>query len=223
MCQYEDNVFVDKLAKLFQKNEGYARQPVNPIPYHSKFEFNILDDMRYFSQEYMRLLNYHDLEREQLNHLYRMTIWLRVPLSVAIDLQTDMKTVTFNRYSAYNNKIYFESDESEDKSMTLRLSDLTTEVELNSHAVKIGVNKKRIISFIKTFFSNRREAESVLPVSVYTDTFVTLTMNDLVLILNADWSGYKTASYYKYLNGVVQTLVQNDWQMEFILTGKVRS
>jgi hypothetical protein len=229
-----ENEFIHKMVRLVESNINIPNGPHTerifntdrvsyPIPYHPKFNFFMIDDMRHLSHDYMKILSTTELSREELNQLFRITVWLKPSMSTLQELRDDFQLVTSNKYCT-SNGIEFDRVETGDYPMTLRLSDLTKDVGLTASFVKMGVTAKGILSLIKKFFSNHLNldvAHTVLPMSTYTDTFVTMSLEQLSLFINNP--ELESKPYYEHLNAVAKTLIQTDHFMEFILTGRERS
>lgn len=241
-----ENIFIDKFRYITESmpitdelNDGikteniFSRERIKyPIESHPKTSFHVLNDTRYFVRDYINILEaYSDLTRDTLNILYRVVVWIKMPIFIARDIIKDFHMTTNNAYRIYGGFINFhDNDMDKHHNVSLKLSQLSSISNVNPELITFDTNVKDIQTFISVFHRYIRyndsipkelkdEVENVLTVSTNTDLFITISVNRLSKFLDSTDTNISCKSYYQYLNAIGEMLLYNNYKMEFILKG----
>lgn len=225
------NIFISELTRITKNvrefNSENVGRPIKSIP---NLDFQILNDMRLFSRDYMKLYEYTDLSRDELNSLYRLTVRFKVPLHMMTDICRKFKLNTIADINITNPKYRLTRCENNDN-ITLRLSTVAKTANVNPDLVTFTTNPNKIMEFIDYTckFIHSSNVDNLTQLGTFGFVTLTITIKELIQFLTPVESrlSFKdeipsSPKYYKYFNALSQLLLYNNIFMEFILLGKER-
>lgn len=194
------------------------------IPYNAGFQYTLLDDTRYLSEDFYRLVGYTTLPPEEISKLFTVSVWLNCSISTLYDLINDGYIVSDNDMNRYEGSIRFATPELKDAPVHLPLSVLAREANVSPDSVYMDVTANRILNLIRHFMISTPHSQDVIdaitPGSVRVDTFVTLTIDQLKKFYDES-QGMVTKSYYKLFNRICWDLMRADRGMGFVFNDQL--
>jgi len=213
-----DNTFVDSLPRIlgFHKSDIISNHHIEtilnsdrlciPQYYRPKLTFQILNDMRYFSMDYMQLLNITELSIEELNQLYQLSVRIKAPIYIAKLLQQDFISILSNDDWAYKNMKYQFEPSTQPISCSFKLSELTTQANVIASKTSMSINISNVMNFTnkaKTAFPSILDNLRLTTMGSYCDTFITIPLSKLS-------QSYNKKLYNDYIYAIFDHLVHTD-------------